>query len=100
MAAGWMQTGGHGGYIPSGERDKPALAGTCKERASDRSRLEAYGIAAPVRGEACAGGVCRVACPHCGSGNTERISEFGSTACKALYQCRDCQEPFDYFKEI
>lgn len=64
------------------------------------SRLEAYGIAAPVRGEACAGGACRVNCPHCGSGNTERVSEFGSTACKALYQCRDCQEPFDYFKEI
>ena len=39
-----------------------------------------------------------VGCPHCGSNNTRLISEFGSTACKALYQCRDCQEPFDYFK--
>lgn len=39
-----------------------------------------------------------VQCPHCDSWNTRRISEFGSTACKALYQCNDCQEPFDYFK--
>jgi len=63
-------------------------------------KLEAYGIAPPVSGEACAGGQCRVSCPHCGSGNTKNISEFGSTACKALYQCQDCQEPFDYFKKI
>jgi len=39
-----------------------------------------------------------VACPRCGSRTTERISEFGSTACKALYRCRSCCEPFDYFK--
>ncbi len=65
-----------------------------------RERLEAYGIAAPLQGGGCTGGVCQVSCPHCGSANTDRISEFGSTACKALYQCRDCQEPFDYFKEI
>lgn len=64
------------------------------------TRLEQYGIAAPLRGGACAAGACTVNCPHCGSAYTERISEFGSTACKALYQCRDCQEPFDYFKEI
>ena len=37
-------------------------------------------------------------CPHCGSENTEMKSRFGSTACKALYVCRDCSEPFDYFK--
>lgn len=37
-------------------------------------------------------------CPHCGSRNTELISRFGSTACKALYRCLDCREPFDYFK--
>lgn len=41
-----------------------------------------------------------IACPQCGSTQTERISEFGSTACKALYRCRDCREPFDYFKCI
>lgn len=39
-----------------------------------------------------------VPCPLCGSENTERLSEFGSTACKALYRCLDCREPFDYFK--
>jgi len=39
-----------------------------------------------------------VQCPHCNSYHTHRISEFGSTACKALYQCNDCKEPFDYFK--
>lgn len=39
-----------------------------------------------------------VQCPHCDSWHTRRISEFGSTACKALYQCNDCKEPFDYFK--
>jgi ring-1,2-phenylacetyl-CoA epoxidase subunit PaaD len=41
-----------------------------------------------------------VACPRCGSAETERISEFGSTACKALWRCRACAEPFDYFKCI
>jgi ring-1,2-phenylacetyl-CoA epoxidase subunit PaaD len=39
-----------------------------------------------------------IACPRCHSGDTEQISEFGSTACKALYRCRACLEPFDYFK--
>jgi ring-1,2-phenylacetyl-CoA epoxidase subunit PaaD len=41
-----------------------------------------------------------IACPHCGSADTERLAEFGSTACKALYRCRACREPFDYFKPI
>ena len=40
----------------------------------------------------------QVACPQCGSENTELLSEFGSTACKALWRCRSCREPFDYFK--
>ncbi|MCZ2458200.1 MAG: phenylacetate-CoA oxygenase subunit PaaJ [Chitinophagales bacterium] len=40
----------------------------------------------------------QVQCPHCNSNNTHRVSEFGSTACKALYVCDDCKEPFDYFK--
>jgi ring-1,2-phenylacetyl-CoA epoxidase subunit PaaD len=39
-----------------------------------------------------------IQCPHCNSFHTNRISEFGSTACKALYRCDDCKEPFDYFK--
>jgi ring-1,2-phenylacetyl-CoA epoxidase subunit PaaD len=39
-----------------------------------------------------------VACPQCRSENTTETSHFGSTACKALYRCLDCMEPFDYFK--
>jgi ring-1,2-phenylacetyl-CoA epoxidase subunit PaaD len=41
-----------------------------------------------------------VACPRCGSAATERTADFGSTACKALYRCADCREPFEYVKEI
>ncbi len=41
-----------------------------------------------------------LACPRCDSTDTEKLSEFGSTACKALYQCRACSEPFDFFKNI
>jgi ring-1,2-phenylacetyl-CoA epoxidase subunit PaaD len=39
-----------------------------------------------------------ISCPHCGSKNTELISQFSSTACKSIYKCRDCKEPFEYFK--
>ncbi|MGZ5368738.1 1,2-phenylacetyl-CoA epoxidase subunit PaaD [Aeromicrobium sp.] len=42
----------------------------------------------------------QVSCPQCGSANTELTSEFGATACKALYRCVDCREPFDHVKEI
>jgi ring-1,2-phenylacetyl-CoA epoxidase subunit PaaD len=41
-----------------------------------------------------------VKCPQCGSTHTEMVSRFGSTACKSLYKCIDCKEPFDYFKCI
>jgi ring-1,2-phenylacetyl-CoA epoxidase subunit PaaD len=61
-----------------------------------KQKLKAYGIAAPDKKfELAADGV---ECPQCNSTNTQLISEFGSTACKALYQCKDCKEPFDYFK--
>jgi ring-1,2-phenylacetyl-CoA epoxidase subunit PaaD len=66
-----------------------------------RRKLQEYGIAPPVGrsgGRRALFGETEVACPHCGSGDTERIAEFGSTACKALYRCRACKEPFDYFK--
>jgi ring-1,2-phenylacetyl-CoA epoxidase subunit PaaD len=57
-----------------------------------RTKLLAYGIAPPVpRGTA-------VACPQCGSVDTTEISRFGSTACKSLWRCRSCAEPFDLFK--
>lgn len=59
-----------------------------------RAKLEAYGIAPPRP----AGGPQH--CPHCQSKAVERISQFGSTPCKAQWRCRDCMEPFDYFKCI
>lgn len=67
-----------------------------------RAKLAAYGIAPPTvaSGRRALFAEERVACPHCGSTETVRISEFGSTACKALYRCRTCAEPFDYFKCI
>ncbi len=65
-----------------------------------REKLRAYGIAPPEgpAGKAALFDMPEVTCPRCGSRNTARISEFGSTACKAQYQCRACAEPFDYFK--
>lgn len=68
-----------------------------------KQKLKAYGIAPPMPKQS----VCNdrlfaadeaIQCPRCDSWHTHRISEFGSTACKALYQCDDCKEPFDYFK--
>jgi ring-1,2-phenylacetyl-CoA epoxidase subunit PaaD len=62
-----------------------------------KEKLKAYGIAPP--GTWSDGTSDHVPeCPQCGSSNTKLLSEFGSTACKALYQCNDCKEPFDYFK--
>lgn len=65
-----------------------------------REKLRAYGIAPPqgTAGRRALFGGDKVACPRCGSADTARISEFGSTACKALWRCRACAEPFDYFK--
>jgi ring-1,2-phenylacetyl-CoA epoxidase subunit PaaD len=67
-----------------------------------KAKLLAYGIAPPaVRASRRAlFGEDSVACPHCGSQETEKVSEFGSTACKALWRCTACREPFDYFKCI
>lgn len=67
-----------------------------------RRKLNSFGIAPPAGASAdkkALMGEHRVLlCPHCGSDNTEMISQFGSTACKALFRCLDCLEPFDYFK--
>ena len=80
--------------------------------AEGRDKLRAYGIAPPVDGTAAdgrlvarasrlAGGANLViTCPRCGSNHTEKVSQFGSTPCKATYRCTDCLEPFDYFKCI
>jgi len=67
-----------------------------------RAALEKYGIASPLSAdadkEALLGNKKVVKCPQCGSLNTKLVSQFGSTACKALFKCEDCLEPFDYFK--
>ena len=60
---------------------------------SGQKKLKEYGIAPPnpTNEE-------DIECPNCGSHNTELVSQFGSTACKSLFKCKDCLEPFDYFK--
>lgn len=68
-------------------------------------KLEKYGIAPPVKGSADKGllfqsGPKSLNCPKCGSTDNALISQFGSTACKALYTCNNCKEPFEYFKCI
>lgn len=63
-----------------------------------REKLRKYGIAPPEKGEGEDHLDIPKKCPRCGSKNTKQISRFGSTLCKASYQCQDCLEPFDYFK--
>jgi len=65
-----------------------------------RRKLRAYGIAPPQASSSRRAlfGEQAVACPQCGSETTELLSEFGSTSCKALWRCKACREPFDYFK--
>ena len=73
-----------------------------------RVRLREYGITPPGPVSASGAQAIRfvnqrsepVACPQCGSARTECLSRFGSTACKALYRCLECREPFDYFKPL
>lgn len=77
-----------------------------------RRKLKDYGIAPPGPANALAAGsvqpirlvhraaLTKLACPRCGSEQTEKLSAFGSTACKALYRCLSCREPFEHFKPI
>jgi len=75
-----------------------------------RRKLREYGIAPPSGSAALAAeapirlvrraALAAVECPRCGSAHTERLSAFGSTACKALWRCLDCREPFEHFKPI
>jgi len=77
-----------------------------------RDKLRDYGIAPPGPVDAQADAqpaehplrfmprAAQPDCPRCGSGDTERLSAFGATACKALYRCRACREPFEYFKPL
>jgi ring-1,2-phenylacetyl-CoA epoxidase subunit PaaD len=75
--------------------------------AAGRAKLRDYGIAPPGAVNPAEGAPIRlvrrsepVACPRCGSAHTERLSAFGATACKALYRCLACREPFEHFKPI
>ena len=96
LAEGYQHVTIHNQLSPAWTTDWLSEAG--------RRKLEEYGIAAPVNGTATGhmlnlfGKDTAVRCPHCQSDNTVLINQFGSTACKALYQCQDCREPFDYFK--
>jgi ring-1,2-phenylacetyl-CoA epoxidase subunit PaaD len=69
-----------------------------------KEKLREYGIAPPTGSSAdksvLFGKPKKVQCPHCRSEDTKMVSQFGSTACKALYKCNNCLEPFDYFKCI
>src|SRR4051812_1469954 len=67
-----------------------------------RRKLKEYGVAPPGAAAGRRGlfGMEVVACPLCGSEDTEKLAAFGSTACKALWRCRACREPFDHFKCI
>lgn len=70
-----------------------------------KKKLIVYGIAPPLKGTDNKGvlfssGEKIIPCPRCGNKNTRLVSQFGSTACKAQYQCNECLEPFDYFKCI
>ena len=70
-----------------------------------RERLRDYGIVPPQRVQGTDSHRIHILsrgvnCPQCGSENTEQLSAFGSTACKAMYRCIDCREPFDYFKPL
>ena len=67
-----------------------------------KEKLRKYGIAPPEKSTSdknvLLSKMKNIVCPHCGSDKTEMISMFGSTACKAIYRCNNCTEPFDYFK--
>ena len=92
------------GYLPEVESVLSPAWSSLWISTEGRRKMEAYGIAAPLEAvadkRALTGEARVVKCTHCGSLNTRLISPFGSTACKALFQCNDCLEPFDYFKCI
>ncbi|HEY2670133.1 MAG TPA: 1,2-phenylacetyl-CoA epoxidase subunit PaaD [Rugosimonospora sp.] len=67
---------------------------------SGRTKLASAGIAPPARVTGPVPVALSVRCPRCGSLDTERLSAFGSTACKALWRCRGCREPFDQVKPL
>jgi ring-1,2-phenylacetyl-CoA epoxidase subunit PaaD len=93
-----------GGYTQAGLREvlSPAWSSDWLTQ-EGRRKLRAFGIAPPaepVDSPRWLLGAVEVCCPRCASANTRRVSEFGSTPCKAHWQCSECLEPFDYFKCI
>ena len=87
--------------IPGHVRTVLAPAWTTDWMTEDgRRKLREYGIAPPGKavGRRALFGTEEVACPRCASADTEVLAEYGSTSCKALWRCRTCREPFDYFK--
>ena len=81
----------HGVTAPNIERTLSPAWTTDWITEDGKRKMREYGIAPPQKS-------LEIACPQCDSTNTEKISEFGSTACKASWRCRDCLEPFEYFK--
>lgn len=101
MEYGWMQVQFRELLSPAWTTDWLSESG--------REKMRAYGIAPPIKTKKLDTDPGRdlrglfqeergVVCPQCGSLETKLVSQFGSTACKALYQCDSCHEPFDYFK--
>lgn len=104
-----LQALAHAGLGPARVRLQRAPAWTSDWISDDgRRKLREYGIAPPgptgpetaVPLRFVGRRVAALACPRCSSNDTERLSAFGSTACKALYRCRACREPFEHFKPI
>ncbi|MGF2948727.1 1,2-phenylacetyl-CoA epoxidase subunit PaaD [Microbacterium alcoholitolerans] len=94
-----------GGFTDVGVRTVLSPAWTTDWMSDEGKRkLTEYGIAPPSGRASHRQGPVRLAlsirCPHCGSLDTREVSRFGSTSCKALYECRACLEPFDHFKVI
>ena len=71
-----------------------ALWSTADMSSEGHAQLKAFGIAPPQPGDG------PIACPHCGSDDTELTSPFGSALCRAIHYCRDCQEPFEAWKTV
>lgn len=95
-----LETAGYGDAEIVQEIDPPWTTDWITE--DGRRKLKEYGIAPPPPGStskrALLGEATAIACPRCGSTQTEQVSQFSSTPCKALHRCRSCLEPFEAFK--
>jgi ring-1,2-phenylacetyl-CoA epoxidase subunit PaaD len=101
MIAAALECKGYAGVVIEEVLSPPWTSDWLTE--AGRRKLQVFGIAPPEHGVSSPRHLFRtsvVACPRCGSHSTEKVSEFGSTPCKAHYRCTSCLEPFDYFKCI